>query len=208
MVSWFRTHRTHVSRHRRHPGRQRAAMSKARLVITAVVIEKRPVAEVATSYGVSRSWIYELLARHRDEGDAAFEPRSRRGHTSPGASDPATVDPVLRLRKQLAEAGHDAGAGAGLAPDPPPRHRPVPSRHPPHPDPPRSRHPEPKKKPRSSYIRFEAAMPNECWQSDFTHYPLTDTDARLGHPDCSARCRYVALRSASTGSIRAARIAG
>ena len=30
--------------------------------------------------------------------------------------------------------------------------------------------PEPKKRPRSSYIRFEAAMPNECWQSDFTHY--------------------------------------
>lgn len=29
--------------------------------------------------------------------------------------------------------------------------------------------PEPKKKPKSSYIRFEAAMPNETWQSDFTH---------------------------------------
>ena len=37
--------------------------------------------------------------------------------------------------------------------------------------------PEPKKKPKSSYIRFEAAMPNECWQSDFTHYPLTDANA-------------------------------
>ncbi len=35
--------------------------------------------------------------------------------------------------------------------------------------------PEPKKRPKSSYIRFEAAMPNESWQSDFTHYPLTDT---------------------------------
>ena len=34
--------------------------------------------------------------------------------------------------------------------------------------------PEPKKRPKSSYIRFEAAMPNECWQSDFTHYRLTD----------------------------------
>jgi len=37
--------------------------------------------------------------------------------------------------------------------------------------------PEPKKRPSSSYIRFLAAMPSECWQSDFTHYPLTDTDA-------------------------------
>jgi transposase InsO family protein len=34
--------------------------------------------------------------------------------------------------------------------------------------------PEPKKRPKSSYLRFEAAMPNECWQSDFTHYRLGD----------------------------------
>ena len=32
--------------------------------------------------------------------------------------------------------------------------------------------PDPSKRPKSSYIRFEADMPNECWQSDFTHYPL------------------------------------
>ena len=39
--------------------------------------------------------------------------------------------------------------------------------------------PNPAKRPKSSYIRFEADMPNECWQSDFTHYPLaagTDTE--------------------------------
>jgi hypothetical protein len=39
-------------------------MSKARLVITAVTIEKRPVSEVARSYSVARSWIYALLARY------------------------------------------------------------------------------------------------------------------------------------------------
>jgi transposase InsO family protein len=32
--------------------------------------------------------------------------------------------------------------------------------------------PQPKKRPKSSYIRFQADMPNECWQADFTHYPL------------------------------------
>jgi transposase len=53
-------------------------MSKARLVITAVTVEKRPVAEVVRDYGVARSWVYELLARYRDEGEAAFAPRSRR----------------------------------------------------------------------------------------------------------------------------------
>src|SRR5207344_3053045 len=34
--------------------------------------------------------------------------------------------------------------------------------------------PEPAKRPRSSYIRFAAELPNECWQSDVTHYRLAD----------------------------------
>ncbi|WP_223167879.1 integrase core domain-containing protein [Nonomuraea sp. SYSU D8015] len=34
--------------------------------------------------------------------------------------------------------------------------------------------PEPKKRPRSSSIRFEAALPNETRQADFTHYRLAD----------------------------------
>ena len=34
--------------------------------------------------------------------------------------------------------------------------------------------PEPRKRPRSSWIRFEAAAPNEVWQSDFTHWHLAD----------------------------------
>jgi transposase len=45
-------------------------MSRARLVITAIEIEGRTVAEVLAAYGVSRSWTYELLTRYRDEGDA------------------------------------------------------------------------------------------------------------------------------------------
>ena len=65
-------------------------MSKARLVITAVVVEGRPVAKVAAAYGVARSWIYELLTRYRAEGEAAFQPRSRRPGTSPKAIPAAT----------------------------------------------------------------------------------------------------------------------
>src|SRR5690242_18690609 len=85
-------------------------MSKARLVITAVTVEKRPVAEVVATYGVSRSWIYELLARYRAEGDPAFVPRSRAPKTQPSATPPETVDLALLLREELLEAGHDAGA--------------------------------------------------------------------------------------------------
>lgn len=151
-------------------------MSKARLVITAVTVEKRPVAEVVATYGVSRSWLYELLARYRDEGEAALEPRSRAPKTSPGATPPATVELVLRLRKQLLEDGHDAGPETllwhlaqhhAVTLSRATIHR-ILTRH-------GAITPEPKKKPKSSYTRFQAAMPNETWQSDFTHYPLTDT---------------------------------
>lgn len=153
-------------------------MSKARLVITAVTVEKRPVAEVAATYGMARSWIYELLTRYQDEGEAAFEPRSRRPKTSPNSTPAETIELILRLRKELLDQGHDAGADTlvwHLAQ----HHRVTVSRATVH----RilTRHgavtPEPKKKPKSSYIRFEAAMPNQTWQSDFTHYPLTDTQA-------------------------------
>jgi transposase InsO family protein len=156
-------------------------VSKARLVITAVVLEKRPVSEVTAAYGVSRSWIYELLARYRADGDTAFEPHSKRPHHSPTAIAPATVGLIIGLRKHLAEQGHDAGPATiawhlqrhhqlrvsvatiartltrqGLV------------------------EPAPKKRPKNSYIRFEAAMPNECWQSDFTHYRLSDgTDVEI-----------------------------
>jgi transposase InsO family protein len=50
--------------------------------------------------------------------------------------------------------------------------RPVDLDDPPGPARRRPGHPEPRKRPRSSYKRFEAAQPNECWQSDFTHWAL------------------------------------
>ena len=156
-------------------------MSKARLVITAVVVEGRSQAEVARSYGVSPGWVSKLVARYRNEGEAAFEPRSRRPKTSPQALDPSTVDRIVELRHQLADSGADAGpdtiqwhlehfhrvsvststisrylSAAGLVV------------------------PQPHKRPRSSYIRFEADQPNECWQSDFTHYRLVKTDGSPG----------------------------
>jgi len=85
-------------------------MSKARLVITAVIVEGRSPSEVARSYGVARSWVYALVARYRTEGDLAFEPRSRRPKTSPNATDPDTLELIDRLRNELTAAGLDAGA--------------------------------------------------------------------------------------------------
>ena len=152
-------------------------MSKRRVVITAVLAGQSQ-SEVARTYGVSQGWVSKLMARYRAEGDAVFEPRSRRPETSPTATPEATVELIVRLRKQLTDAGLDAGAETI---DWHLRHRHqvtvsratinrVLVRH-------GAVTPDPSKRPRSSYIRFEAEQPNETWQSDFTQW---DSGRHLG----------------------------
>ena len=156
-------------------------MSKARLIITAVIIEGRSHASVARDYGVSKGWMSKLVARYRTEGDTAFQPRSRRPHNRPDATSATTVDLVVELRKRLSTQGLDAGAdttGWHL-------------QHHHHITLSRAtiyriirRHnlvvDEPKKKPKSSYIRFQADQPNETWQADFTHHRLANgTDLEI-----------------------------
>ena len=148
-------------------------MSMARVVITAVVLEGRPKSAVARDYGVSRRWVQILVARYLAEGEAAFEPRSRRPHASPRRTSQAAEDAIVALRKELAGAGLDAGAEtiawhlrarAGAAPSAATIWRIL------------SRRglvtPQPHKRPRSSWHRFTADLPNELWQADITHWPL------------------------------------
>ena len=156
-------------------------MSMARVVITAVVLEGRPKSVVARDYGVSRRWVQVLVARYLAEGEAAFEPRSRRPHSSPRRTSRAVEDSVVALRKELAGAGHDAGAEtiawhlrqrAGCSPSVATIWRIL------------SRRgfviPQPHKRPRSSWRRFAAELPNELWQADITHWPLADgSDAEI-----------------------------
>ena len=149
-------------------------MDQGRFLVEAHLREGRPVAELAATHGVSRSWIYKLLARYRDEGWAGLEPRSRRPHRSPTRIADRFEDEIIALRKQLAENGYDAGAVTI-------QHH-LTQHHDPAPSVPtiwrvlRARGfvtPQPHKRPRSSYIRFEADLPNECWQTDVTHVGLT-----------------------------------
>jgi transposase InsO family protein len=185
-------------------------MTLNRLLITSVVVENRPVRDVAAQYGVSQSWLYELLARYKAEGDAAFQPRSRRPRRVPTTTPAETVDLILELREKLTASGLDAG------PDTIKWHlehhhstvvsRATISRY-------LTRHclvvPEPKKKPKSSYIRFQAAMPNQTWQADFTHYRLTKADGRPGADceiltwldDCSRYALSVTVHHRVTGPI-------
>jgi transposase len=157
-------------------------MSKARLVITAIEVEGRTPAEVSAAYGVSRSWLYELLARYRAEGDAAFQPRSRRPRTSPRATPADTVELVLRLRKQLADAGLDAGAdtiGWHLTH----RHQVRLSRATIHRILTRAGAvtPAPATRPKASYLRFAAEQPNETWQWGLHPPPAVHRHRRRDH---------------------------
>jgi transposase len=84
-------------------------VSKARLVITAVIVEGRSQSAAAREYGVSQGWISRLVKRYRLEGEAVFEPRSRRPHTSPTRLPQPTIDLIIELRETLAGKGLDHG---------------------------------------------------------------------------------------------------
>lgn len=179
-------------------------MSKRRLVVTAVVVEGRTHSDVAAQYGVSRSWVTRLVGRYGIEGDAAFEPRSRRPHSSPTKVDDVVDEHIVNLRVDLASRGLDAGPvtiqwhlerightvsvstirrrllNAGLI------------------------EPAPRKRPKSSYVRFQADLPNETWQSDFTHYRLVtgaDTEILVWLDDHSRYALSVTAHRRVTGDI-------
>ncbi len=180
-------------------------MSKARLVILSVVVEGRSQADTARTYGVSPSWVSKLVARYRLEGDAAFDPRSRRPKTSPTALDAATVELIIELRRELDSKGLDSGAhtiGWHLKH----RHGLVVSAAT------IWRHlkagglitPQPKKRPKTSYVRFQAELPNEMWQSDFTHWRLDngqDVEILAFIDDHSRYALSVTAHTPVTGNI-------
>src|SRR5437763_1678712 len=85
-------------------------MGMPQLVVTAVLVEGRSESEVARQYGVSRRWVITLVQRYLAEGDAGLEPRSRRPRRSPGQTAAAVEDEIVKIRKDLDKAGHEAGA--------------------------------------------------------------------------------------------------
>jgi transposase InsO family protein len=148
-------------------------------VINAVLVEGRSVKEVCESHDISRSWLYELIARYRQLGDEGLRPVSRRPRSSPTRIAPEVEDEIVALRKELTDLGVDAGAHTihyHLQRRHRRRRRAVPSvatiwRV-------LSRRgfvvPQPHKRPKSSWRRFQAELPNECWQADTTHWALAD----------------------------------
>jgi transposase InsO family protein len=150
-------------------------MDKARFLVETHLRTGRPIAELAAAHDVHRSWLYKLLARYRAEGSAGLEPRSKRPHSSPTRIAGRHEDAIVALRKELTDAGFDAGA-ATIQSHLARRQDDVPSI---------STiwrvlkargfvTPQPHKRPRSSWKRFEAELPNETWQADVTHVGIAE----------------------------------
>src|SRR5438477_4872702 len=151
-------------------------MQLARFLVEAVVHGKQSPNQLVREHPISRSWFYELLARYRRDGPDALEPRPHRPTSCPHQVDQALVDAILELRAQLSAAGLDAGPQTIL-------HH-LAARF----DKTPSRvtvwrilkrngliSAEPHKRPKASFIRFEAELPNELWQTDATEWPLGDS---------------------------------
>jgi len=179
-------------------------MSLALVVVTAVTVEGRTKAEVARDYGVSRQWVHELCRRFEADGDAGLEPRSRRPRGSPRRTPEGIEDEIVELRKHLAEQGFDVGAQTiavhlerhhGSAPSVATIWRILCRRG--------FVTPQPQKRPKSSFVRFEAQMPNERWQQDITHWALADgTDVEILNA-IDDHCRFL-VASCARGVFKAA----
>ena len=118
-------------------------MSKARLVITALFVEHQTPPRSPPATACTASWVYRLKARYEAEGEAAFQPRSRRPQN--------LADRDTRRRPSSWSCGCARNSPRPAStPAPTPsrwhlthhhqRHR-VPGHHPPDPDPRRRRHP-------------------------------------------------------------------
>jgi len=150
-------------------------MELGRYLVEAVVFGGESPNQLARSHPISRSWLFRLLARYREGGFAAIEPRSHRPRSCPHQVNPELESAILDLRRELTATGLDAGPQTilhHLAE----RFDSVPSRA--------TvwrvlqRHglitPQPHKRPKSSFVRFEAELPNELWQGDLTLWALAD----------------------------------
>ncbi|HAS32265.1 MAG: IS481 family transposase [Microbacterium sp.] len=155
--------------------------SKHRVVVLKIVAGQLSVTDAAQQYGISRRHLHRLLARYRQQGLDGLDARSRAPRSSPHAVTDPVRDRIVQLRHALTAAGADAGpvtiawhlSQEGLRTPSTSTIR-------------RVLHtaglitPGPRKRPRSSYVRFEAAQPNETWQSDFTHWRLAGgTDVEI-----------------------------
>ena len=124
---------------------------------------------------ISRQSAYKWRARYAEFGVAGLVERSRAAKRPAGRTPDEMEDRIVRLRKELAGNGLEAGADTihwhltrrGCVPPSVSTIWRVLVRR-------GLVVPEPAKAPRTRWTRFERERPNELWQIDATHYSLVD----------------------------------
>ncbi|MDU6679414.1 IS481 family transposase [Actinomyces sp.] len=147
--------------------------SRNRAIAIAVCEGPMTTTQAAAHFQVSTRTVSRIAAAYRSGGLEALTPKTTRPHTNPNATPARIVEQILTLRHALARDGLDNGAQSiynHLDPATRPstttiwrilrRHDQIIN--------------QPQKRPRSSWKRFEASLPNETWQSDFTHVRLAN----------------------------------
>ena len=151
------------------------SMDISRYAVDCVILEGRSLRAVAKSVGRSKSWVANQVTRFKSGGYDALLPRSRAPLNHPIQTTPELGEEIVRLRKLLTELGTDGGANTILfhlrkthtvVPSKATIYRILKRRG--------FVEDQPQKRPKNSWIRFESALPNECWQSDMTHWNLAD----------------------------------
>ena len=148
---------------------------KAETIVLSVIKKQLTVTQAAQTFGVSRQWIYTLIRRYETGGIDALQPRSRAHHTSRNKTSNHIEKTIINLRKHLHNNGCDSGPESiawhlkqqGINSPSVSTIRRILHRH-------NMITPEPKKRPKRTYIRFQAALPNECWQADITTIALAN----------------------------------
>lgn len=144
-------------------------------IVKAVLEQHMRVSDAAKRFKRSRQWIYELLKRYNEGGSEAVLPQSKAPKTSPHKIPEAIIKEIVSIRRELTAKGADNGPDSiawvlqqrGLyAPAESTIRRIL-----------RKQGlitPHPAKRPKSATKRFQASLPNECWQSDVTLIRLAD----------------------------------
>ncbi len=148
-------------------------MSIRRLIVE-VSTEGLNVRGFCAEHGISTWFFYDLRRRYARDGDAAFEPRSRAPRVVANKTASALEEAIVAKRKELADAGLDAGpesirfhlrALPGV-PSPSTIYRILKARG--------FVVPAPAKAPKHTGRRFSAQRANECWGLDDTTWELAD----------------------------------
>ena len=150
-------------------------MDKGRFLIETHLRTGRSIKELAAAHGVSESWLFKLLGATASRA----RPGSSRALGGPRphrlGSPTSTRTRSCAGERSSPRRGFDAGAETIHF------HMSTPGRQVPSVSTIyrvlRARGfvtPEPHKRPKSSWIRFVAEFPNECWQADVTHVEVAD----------------------------------